>query len=166
MKRSATFSDDRTKRFELIRDWRDEIGASQKTALFGLLNPSSAGEEDDDPTARKVIGFAKRWGFGRAVIVNLCPTVNTDPWKLPLWRGIDMQNRSVIEAWIALADMTVAAWGSQPLGVSRNIALPELVYDFLQIAAGRELYCIGRTKSGAPLHPSRAPYTEKPERFE
>src|SRR4051812_28327830 len=67
MERSATFSEDRSRRFELVRDWRDEIGAPQTTVLFGMLNPSKAGEHDDDPTVRKTIGFARRWGFGRVV---------------------------------------------------------------------------------------------------
>lgn len=162
MIRNATFSEDRTRRFDLIRDWRDEIGAPGKTALFVMLNPSKAGEEQDDPTIRKVVGFGKRWGFGRVVVVNLIATVSTDPWALPPWEGLDIENISIIKAWLALVDLVVAAWGSQPRALCRTIALSEHIYQFRQIAEV-PLYCIGTTKSGDPLHPSRAPYTEAPQ---
>ena len=162
MIRSAVFSEDRLKRFELIRDWRDELHSPDKTALFAMLNPSKAGEKDDDPTVRKTVGFARRWGFGRVVLVNLIPIVSTDPWHLPPWKGIDMYNRAVIQEWMGKVDIVVAAWGSQPRAVAQTIALPELIYLFRQIAPV-PLHCIGTTKTGAPLHPSRAPYTNKPE---
>lgn len=165
MIRSATFSEDRLKRFDLVRDWRDEIGAQDKTALFAMLNPSKAGEKDDDPTVRKTVGFARRWGFGRVVLVNLNPIVSTDPWALPPWNGIDIENRAITQQWMGIADIVVAAWGSQPRAICRTICLPELVYLFRQIAPVL-LYCIGTTRSGYPLHPSRAPYTDKPVLFE
>ena len=162
MKRSATFSPDRKRRFDLVRDWRDEPGTPDRTLLWGMLNPSKAGEEDDDPTIRKTVGFGKRWGFGRIVAVNLNPIVSTDPWDLPRFSGIDMENRAIIQQWMGIADMVVAAWGSQPRAVARTIALSELIHLFRSIAPV-PLYCIGRTVNGdAPLHPSRAPYTDAP----
>jgi len=162
MLRAATFSPDRLRRFDLVRDWRDDIGVPDKTALFGMLNPSKAGELEDDPTVRKTIGFARRWGYGRVVLVNLTPTVSTDPWALPSWRGIDQENNAVISKWAGESDIVVAAWGSQPAAICRNIALPELIYQFLQLMAGRALHCIGTTGRGLPLHPSRAAYTDAP----
>ena len=161
VKRSATFSEDRKLRFDLVRDWRDEIGTPDKTVLFVMLNPSKAGEEADDPTVRKTVGFARRWGFGRVVLVNLTPIVSTNPCDLPPWRGIDMVNRAVQQRWMAVADLVVAAWGSQPNAICRQIALPELVYLFRQTAPV-PLYCIGTMRRGDPLHPSRAPYTMSP----
>lgn len=164
MNRSAQFSQDRDRRFDLVRDWRDEIGAPNRTVLFAALNPSNAGERDDDPTARKMVGFGRRWGFGRMVAVNLDSHVSTDPAHLPHWKGIDPRNRAVMGRWLAEAHMVVAAWGCQPRSISRRIALPELVLDFSGMveAVGLELYCIGTTKSGHPLHPSRAAYTLAP----
>lgn len=161
MNKSAHFSEDRSKRFDLVRDWRDEIGAPNRTVLFGCLNPSDAGEEKDDPTVRKMVGFGRRWGFGRMVVVNLDPHVTSDPWELPYWSGVDYMNRAVINRWFAEADMVVAAWGSQPRAVQRNIAMGELVLDFCGFAKSR-LYCIGVTKGGEPLHPSRTAYTLTP----
>lgn len=161
MIKDATFSADGLRRFDLIRDWRDEIGAPDKTVLIAMLNPSKAGKEADDPTIRKNIGFARRWGFGRMVAVNLIPIVSTDPWGLPPWKGVDLENRAVIQSWMGIADMVVVAWGNQPSALCRTIALPEHVYLFKQIVPV-PLYCIGTTKRGDPLHPSRAPYTDAP----
>lgn len=161
MERSATFSEDRKRRFDLVRDWRDEIGASGKTLLVAMLNPSKAGERDDDPTVRKTVGFGRRWGFGRVVLVNLSAIVSTNPWGLPHWSGIDIQNHAIIQGWMGQADLVVVAWGSPPRALCRTIAFPELVYMFRQTAPV-DLYCIGTTKNGDPLHPSRAPYTSAP----
>ena len=163
MKREATFSEDRARRFDLIRDWRDEAGAPDKTALFVMLNPSKAGETEDDPSVRKTIGFGRRWGYGRIVVVNLVPIVSTDPWGLPPGKGIDMLNRAIQQRWMSEADLVVAAWGSQPRAICRTIALPELVYDLFRQTAPVTMYCIGTTRRGDPLHPSRAPYTNSPE---
>lgn len=125
MIRSATFSADRKRRFDLV-------------------------------------GFGRRWGFGRVVLVNLNPIVSPDPWQLPPWSGIDMENRTITQGWIGEVDMVIAAWGSQPATVCRTIQLAELIYLFRQIAPV-PLYCIGTTKNDAPLHPSRAPYTDAPQ---
>ncbi len=127
-----------------------------------MLNPSKAGAVSDDPTVRKVVGFARRWGYGRAVGVNLNPIVSTDPWDLPYWNGIDCHNLEVIQRWIGVADLVVAAWGSQPRALGRKIGLTELIYAFRGIAPVA-VHCIGVTRSGDPLHPSRAPYTAAPE---
>ena len=137
MKRSATFSEDRTKRFELIRDWRDEIGAPGTTVLFVGLNPSKAGEKDDDPTVRKMVGFARRWGFGRVVVANLIAVVSTDPLGLPFWNGIDMANRSVLQQWMGEADLIVAAWGQLHKTLARRIALAEHIFMLRRNRPGR-----------------------------
>src|ERR1035438_9318557 len=106
----ARFSADGTKRFELTRDWLSEhphdippgciclgdglMGMKcdalaharlkvAKTVCWIMLNPSTADAVTDDPTVRKVIGFSQCWGFSKAVVVNLIPTIATDPRELP-----------------------------------------------------------------------------------
>lgn len=73
-----------------------------------------------------------------------------------------MENRAVIQQWMGEAGLVVAAWGTPPSGIRDRIAFPELVYLFKQIAPV-PLYCIGTTRKGDPLHPSRAAYTFEPE---
>ncbi len=160
MVRSAAFSDDGKNRYELVRDWSG--GAERKICVFAMLNPSDAGAEKDDPTSRKMVGFASRWGYNVAVGVNLTAEISTDPWGLSPWRGLDPVNTKHQRKWINLGALIVAAWGSQPRGVCRTIAMAELIHSLRGLAAGKDLYCIGETKSGDPLHPSRAPYTNEP----
>ncbi len=155
---SASFSEDRMRRFELIRDWRDEIGAPDKTVLLIGLNPSKAGEKENDPTVRKTVGFARRWGFGRVVLANLIPIVSTDPWGLPPWSGFDMENRLFLRKWMSKADLVVAAWGTVPTALAIRIALGEHVL-WLRQNIPVDWYCIGPTKRNQPMHPSRAAYT-------
>lgn len=168
MNRSAEFSSDGGRRFDLVRDWRDEIGAPNRTLLVCGLNPSKAGGEVDDPTARKIVGFARRWGFGRAVTVNLDPHVSTDPWDLPYWSGIDPMNRAIIARWLAESHLVLAAWGHPPRAIRDRIAFFELTLDFcgqVKVAGFQELHCIGTTLRGFPLHPSRTAYTFAPVAF-
>ena len=56
---SAELSEDGRYRYWLSR--RLEMG--ERTVLFVGLNPSTADVQQDDPTIRKWVGFARRWGF-------------------------------------------------------------------------------------------------------
>jgi hypothetical protein len=160
--RDAIFNGDRSKRYLLVRDW-SEAGPARTLSVIGL-NPSIAGVDLDDMTVRKDIGFAKRWGFNRIVLTNLIPDVSTDPWKLPFWRGFDGENIRLLHSWANDAEMVLAAWGSQPKSLARNIGLVEHILH-LRNNVWREVHCIGRTKNGYPLHPSRTSYTDAPEVF-
>lgn len=160
MRRDATFNGDRSKRYDLIRDW--SVGAVRTLNLIGL-NPSIAGKNTDDPTIRKGIGFAIRWGFTRLVMTNLNPIISTDPWSLPPWTGFDPLNLQCLRRWIGESDLVVAAWGSVPRALGRRIALGEYIRWVQEL--GVDLYCIGLTSDGSPKHPSRAPYTSAPVRW-
>ncbi len=165
MKRDATFSDDRKRRFVLIRDWHDESPLTPiRTVNFIMLNPSVAGEVNDDLTITKCVGFSRKWGFTRLVVTNLIPLVSTDPKKLPRWTGTDSKNEVLLRKWMNGADMIVAAWGSQPRSHGEAIGLGQHVDRVLSLAPS-PIHCIGITKHGAPLHPSRAGYTDRPQRW-
>lgn len=165
MIRDATFSEDGSKRFELIRDWTDTlIPTGLNTALWLMLNPSKAGKIKDDPTVKKVVGFSQRWGFNTAVVVNLIPDIATDPWDLPHWHGIDLENAEYIKKWASVADMTILAYGTVPKAFAGRIALPGHIYSAKRLV-GSDLYCIDLTSDGSPRHPSRCAYTQNPQRF-
>lgn len=165
MIRAALFDAERKRRFLLARDWRTP--GNSKTLAFVGLNPSVADENRDDPTVRKMIGFATRWGFGRIVVMNLVPIITTKPWRLPLWSGFDHENLAHLETETLAADAVCVAWGSLPRAIRINIALAEHRARFLEFLERhhKELLCIGITKDGSPLHPSRCPYTSAPEVF-
>ncbi len=157
MERAAFFNHDTTHRYSLCRRW--EPG---KLVNFIMLNPSKADAEVDDSTVRKCIGFAKRWGFGRLVVTNLLPNVATNPQDLPRWSGNNHFNAQVRRVIIQEADLIVVAWGSPDTHLRRQISFSELLYHMRGQLSGRALFCIGTTKKGDPLHPSRTAYTDAP----
>jgi hypothetical protein len=159
---SAIFSEDRTRRYSLTR-----VSTRGSVLGFVMLNPSSADEQRDDATIRKCVGFAARWGFsGGIMVTNLIPVIATDPYALPPWSGFDRVNYSHITQALQLCVGTVVAWGSVPRPLARSIALGEHILRFRELAGTRPLFCIGLTKNGDPLHPSRTAYTSGPEAWE
>ena len=76
--RHAVFSPCRTYRYALSRVW----AADKPYALFIGLNPSTADETLDDPTIRRCIDFAKRWGYGGLVMANLFAYRATEPSEM------------------------------------------------------------------------------------
>lgn len=146
-------------RYTLYRQW---IGTGG-TVNFIMLNPSTATDVFDDPTIRKCIGFAKRWGFRRLVVTNLFAFRATDPRELKscspaLAIGPDNDFEAIARE-AAGADCIVCAWGLHGSWLGRDSHVMDVVL------RGKTLGCIGRTRDGAPLHPSRAAYTSAPELY-
>src|SRR6187455_1128147 len=110
---SAIFSEDRRHRYTLARIIRDTEPERDSTVLFVCLNPSTADEVRDDPTIRRCVGYAKRWGFSRLVVCNLFALRSTDPRALyehPDPIGPANDRHLLDEA--TRADRVVAAWGA------------------------------------------------------
>ena len=78
MLRSAAFSPCRRYRYCLSRVWNPKL----PSVMFVGLNPSTADEQEDDPTVRRCIGFARNWNFGGLILVNLFAYRSTDPADL------------------------------------------------------------------------------------
>lgn len=150
---SATFSPCRKYRYELWRRW-DKSGT---VCAFIGLNPSTADETKDDPTVRRCIRYAKRWGHGSLVMLNIFAWRDTDPAGMmaaedPVGPGND-------EALIRCAKMAavvVAAWGNH--GAHRNRAA-----DVIRMIP--YLSCLGRNKNGSPVHPLYQPSDALPVAF-
>jgi hypothetical protein len=161
--RTAIFSPDKTCRYRLTRSFAAPLlgeDYSPGSIGFVMLNPSIADDDVDDPTIRKCCGFAKRWGYGRIMVTNLIPLIATDPWTLPPWKGFYAENIPYIERALDECATTVVAWGSHPKTLCRTIGLAEYIRRFRELAGDRPLHCIGLTKQGDPLHPSRTAYTD------
>src|SRR4051794_1235729 len=71
----AVLSDDRVYRYSLSRTWSPTKGA----VTFIGLNPSTADENELDPTLRRIVGFAHAWGYGTFHMANLFAFRATDP---------------------------------------------------------------------------------------
>ena len=108
--RQTVFSSCRRYRYVLWREW----GAGNPSyALFIGLNPSIADEIEDDPTIRRCVDYAKRWGYGALCVVNLFAFRATDPKDMKAEpRPIGRRNTSWILKMAQEAGVIVAAWGS------------------------------------------------------
>lgn len=140
----AVFSPCGTWRYLLWRCW-SEIGHGLPRVAFVGLNPSTADESVDDPTIRRCIGFAKRWGFGGLTMLNAYAFRATDPADMkrardPVGPGHDEFLKHAAKA----VDAIVAAWGvhCEPYRAAKVCQLLD-----------RSIECLGKTKDGKPKHP-------------
>jgi len=143
-------------RYRLARS--DVIGwlaMHEESLLWIMLNPSTADDNQDDATIRRVKAFTRRLGYAQLTVVNLYAWRATDPRDL--WSADDPvgpDNDAILadESWTARMDGSpiVAAWGAhaKPERVAEVLAIPFLA---------SRLHCLGVTKSGAPRHPLYLP---------
>lgn len=147
---SATFDQDRIYRYALTRTWDTD----RPVATFIMLNPSTADAFKLDPTIRRCIGFARAWGCGGLVVVNLFGLRSTDPKGLYTHPDpVGVANDEVIaDQLAAAAGPVVAAWGAHGVHLNRCGQVGALVQQ-----CGRSLLCLGVTNAGQPRHPLYVP---------
>lgn len=156
----AEFSPCRRWRYQLWREWQ----AGPRCVFIGL-NPSTADEAEDDPTIRKCIGFAKRWGFGSLTMLNLFGHRSTDPAGLltvpdPGGPG----NRDAMQLAIDRASRVVLAWGSHSLKVRALVRPLVEVHGTSALPWGliapptADVGILGRNADGSPRHPLMLAY--------
>lgn len=150
MNRTALMSPCGFYRYVLTRSWP---GPATVVAFVGL-NPSTADANVDDPTIRRCIAFAKAWGFGGLVMVNLFAFRATQPADMfaaadPVGPDNDLRLRQVSQS----ASITVEAWGAHGGFLGRDRAVRDLLV--------RRHY-LRLTKDGHPGHPLYLPGTLLP----
>ena len=139
----------------------------KKTIGWVLCNPSTATEEEDDATIRRVIGFSDRENATEILITNLIPYRATNPADLddlPDWKAfgkVEIQKRAFRDMF-RQADLVVFAWGSlcaphnrRRALFNKGITLLETAYlqSHAVIARRPKLFHLGFGKSGHPKHP-------------
>lgn len=143
---SAVISECRRFRYALRRRW-----GSGSTAVFIMLNPSTADAETDDPTVRRCRGFAEREGCGGLLIENLFGFRTSSPDTLfhdeigKAGHALDY----ILTALLREDGPVIAAWG----GDRRASGRAAHVCSRIVANVDRPLHCLGRTKGGAPRHP-------------
>lgn len=151
---SATFSPCRRWRYTLTRENLLHTGGGKGTVVWCGFNPSTADEEANDPTISREIGFTTRWGYSRLVKVNLAAWRSTDPKGLeaaPDALGED--NLATILREAREAALFVAAWGALP-EACRVQVVRDMPFRLLrELAEVCDVYALGTTKDGAPIHP-------------
>ena len=97
-----------TYRYVLWRTWK----VSREIVNFVMLNPSTADAETDDPTIRRCVAFAKRWGYGGIVVTNLYAYRASSP-KALFFDGhpIGLDNERHLKLAARAASRLVVAWG-------------------------------------------------------
>jgi len=109
IQRSAILSPCRRWRYRLDRRW-----TSGQTVCFIGLNPSTADETTDDPTLRRCIGFASKWGYGSLFMVNLYALRATDPsllWQKPHKTRVGPHWQQHFLDAVTQTDCVVTCWG-------------------------------------------------------
>jgi hypothetical protein len=155
----ATFSPDRLHRYRLWRAWGDR----ENRLVVAGINPSKAGEEDNDPTVTKLVGFGQRWGFGALDVVNPFAFVSTDQrGLLTAADPIGPDNDHILTETFAGARRIVWAWGrGKTAGVQRlllaRLESPE--WRALNRSIRCEVGTLGVTVDGFPRHPLMLAYS-------
>lgn len=142
----AVLSPCETYRYILVRVW----DASLPSALFTMLNPSTADASEDDPTIRRCRSFATREGCGGLTVVNLFALRATNPDALTEHRDpVGPDNDTHI--LLALSKEPAVVWpdgGANPYATTRATQIAGLL-----ARRGERARCLGVTGSGAPRHP-------------
>lgn len=139
------------------------MGSGTAAAGFRDADPSVADAEKDDQTISVCIGRAKLMDCGGIVVMNAYAYRATDPDVLhrvahPVGIENDMHIDRALRSFHI--KMVIAAWGQNAAQV--NPQRMDFLVRLLTKQCGRDLYCLGTTKSGAPRHPLRIPYSMQP----
>jgi len=141
-------------RYSLHRIWDYE----KPLVMFVGLNPSTANENDDDPTIRRVRRFASDWGFGGFYMVNCFPMVTPKPEELQTV-NFDI-NLMKVKSVSEKCSEVIFTWGNFK-------EVPEHSADEIMAGMFPNAKCLGKNANGSPKHPLylkadtiRIPYNE------
>src|SRR5690349_3088795 len=120
-------------RYRLWRCWLP--GAA--TAVWVMLNPSTADDVRDDATIRRCLALTRAWGFGALEVVNLYGLRATDPAALRVARDpVGPDNDEAVAGAARRGDAVFAAWGAH--GAPRAAVGRQLL-------RGCAVWCLGVT---------------------
>jgi hypothetical protein len=153
MNKRAIISSCKQYRYSLTR----VIGDSKKCCLFIMLNPSTADATEDDPTIRRCIGFAKSWGCGELIVVNLFSYRATRPEQMiaatdPIGQFTDHHIDMGVARVRGMGGYVVCAWGNHGNHIGRDEQILNLI-NFM----GIKPLCLRQTGRGQPSHPLYLP---------
>ncbi len=154
----AVFSPDEDYRYLLSR----QVSMWGGVLLFIMLNPSKASYLLNDPTIRRCIAYAQRWGYGTLLVCNLFALRGTNPNILKeVEDPVGVNNLATILETASKADRTVVAWGTHGSYLDQA-ALVTAALRHAEI----ELYCLGLTQDGFPRHPLYVPGNQELEVYQ
>jgi len=128
------------------------------TILWVGLNPSTADEDTDDPTVRRMVDYSKRWGYANVIVANLFAFRATDPKVMR--KAADPagpENWNWLKRLYGQSRICVVAWGNG--GAHKWTGRRTLK---MLLALG-PVYCMKTTKMGHPGHPLYLSHELKPQ---
>ena len=164
---TAEFSPCRKYRYTLTRAWRTgpvglfaKEGTCQDKILAVIgLNPSTATAEEDDPTIRRCVGYAKWWGCSSYLMLNMFAFRATDPAVMKAEDDpVGSMNEHTIRRMIWTLepqDILLCAWGKHGTHRQHDRTIMAIIHE---VIAEKENsisspMCLGTNKDGTPKHP-------------
>ena len=141
---------------ERYRYWlRRDFGMFGKPVCFVMLNPSTADAQQDDPTIRRCMGFAKACGGSELIVVNLFALRATKPETLWAPGTTDpvgpLNDDAIYEAGEYCRDnegLMVAAWGNHGAFMNRGRDVLERLWQ-----EALPIHYLKLTSAKQPSHP-------------
>jgi hypothetical protein len=162
LNRETVFSPCRLYRYTLWRDWERRnlfdrpCGKTERAASYLMvigLNPSTADETNNDPTIRRCIDFAKRWGFGALCMTNLFAWRDTRPANMKKAADpVGPLNDYYLFEVAKNAGMILAAWGKCGAHRKRAAYLRDVFRE-----AKFPIHRLRLNNDGSPEHPLYIP---------
>lgn len=147
------------------------ISPSSRVVNFIMLNPSTADAQNDDPTIRRCIGFAKTWGFGKLIVTNLFAIRATDPKSMlaaddpvgpenavHVKRAAELAFNIYAEAFNEPHGLVVCAWGNHGAYMDQDLTTLGWIGHYKPVA-------LRVSKDGHPAHPLYLPKNSAPIRY-
>jgi hypothetical protein len=150
---TAEFSADGCYRWKLTRG-----DQSARCLHWICLNPSKAGISIEDPSTRRIGGFTWDLGYNGYTLHNLFAVCATDPRAMmDLPDPVGAENHAYIMRLLDRAldrkEPVICAWGND--GTYMDQA--NTMLGWLEVLPPWQLWCLGLTKQGQPLHPLYVP---------
>jgi hypothetical protein len=155
----AAFSEGRQYRFALWRIW----DKTKPLVMFIGLNPSTADENENDNTIKRVKSISENLGFGGFYMMNCFPLISTNPGVLHDFYETPFHDSEDIENMRWLLDISkkcgeiIFAWGNFKVAKQRA----ESIAGYFQNA--KALFI---NKNGSPKHPLYCKKDIKPVLYE
>ncbi len=121
--------------------------SEERAIVWIALNPSTADENQLDPTLRRIRGYSMAWGYNTFYMLNLFAFRATDPRDMrraedPIGPDNDRWIREIAQR----TDRVMCAWGRHGLYRNRQA-------DVLAQLDGLNLCYLEKTADGLPKHP-------------
>ncbi len=151
----AVFSNCEKYRYRLWRVW----DTTKPKICFVMLNPSTADENQLDPTVSRCKKRAEMLGYGGFEVVNIFALRSTDPKGLyELFNPEGNDNNAAIYDAVQESEIAICAWGTHGKLEKRGASICSLLRCFFP----KKIHYLKLNADGSPAHPLYLPYSLRP----